>query len=81
MELILLAADVGKRWAAVTTLINLRLSQNAGYFRLRKLLLLKKDSGPSARRQVFVNTLRTGLLNCLNARSRGLTSRHRASCI
>ena len=27
-----------------------------------------------------VNTLRTGLLNCLNARSRGLTFRHRASC-
>jgi hypothetical protein len=30
--------------------------------------------------QLF-NTLRTGLLNCLNARSRGLTFRHRASCI
>jgi hypothetical protein len=28
-----------------------------------------------------VNTLRTGLLNCLNARSRGLTFKHRASCI
>ena len=28
-----------------------------------------------------LNTLRTGLLNCLNARSRGLTFRHRASCI
>ena len=28
-----------------------------------------------------VNTLRTGLLICLNARSRGLTFRHRASCI
>ena len=28
-----------------------------------------------------VNTLRTGLSNCLNARSRGLTFRHRASCI
>ena len=27
------------------------------------------------------STLRTGLLNCLNARSRGLTFRHRASCI
>jgi len=27
-----------------------------------------------------INTLRTGLLNCLNARSRGLTFRHRASC-
>ena len=26
-------------------------------------------------------TMRTGLLNCLNARSRGLTFRHRASCI
>ena len=25
-------------------------------------------------------TLKTGLLNCLNARSRGLTLRHRASC-
>ena len=28
-----------------------------------------------------LNILRTGLLNCLNARSRGLTFRHRASCI
>ena len=28
-----------------------------------------------------INTSRTGLLNCLNARSRGLTFRHRASCI
>ena len=28
-----------------------------------------------------VNTFRTGLLNCLNARSQGLTFRHRASCI
>ena len=30
---------------------------------------------------VRFNTLRTGLLNCLNARSRGLTFRHRASCV
>jgi hypothetical protein len=29
----------------------------------------------------FLNTLRTGLLNCLNARSLGLTFRHRAFCI
>ena len=29
----------------------------------------------------WLNTLRTGLLNCLNARSRGLTFRHRASCV
>ena len=28
-----------------------------------------------------INTLRTGLLNSLNARSWGLTFRHRASCI
>ena len=28
-----------------------------------------------------INTLKTGLLNCLNARSRGLTFRHRASSI
>ena len=30
---------------------------------------------------LYINTLRTGLLNCLNARSRDLTFRHRASCI
>ena len=30
---------------------------------------------------VDINTVRTGPLNCLNARSRGLTFRHRASCI
>ena len=29
----------------------------------------------------LLNILRTGLLNCLNARSRGLNFRHRASCI
>ena len=28
-----------------------------------------------------INTLRTGLFNCLNARSRGLNFRYRASCI
>jgi len=33
------------------------------------------------RKQYHINTLRTGLLNCLNARSRGLTFSHRASCI
>jgi len=43
--------------------------------------------GVASRRQIScvcglsVNTLRTGLLNCLNARSRGLNFRHRASCI
>ena len=31
--------------------------------------------------RIQLNTLRTGLLNCLNARSRGLTFRHRAFCI
>ena len=36
---------------------------------------------PQVRDACFINTLRTGLLNCLNARSRGLTFRHRASCI
>ena len=30
---------------------------------------------------LYLNTLRTGLLNCLNERSRGLTFRYRASCI
>ena len=32
-------------------------------------------------RSFLLNTLRTGFLNCLNARSRGLTFRHLASCI
>ena len=30
---------------------------------------------------LYFNTLRTGLLNCLNARSRGLNFRNRAFCI
>jgi len=30
---------------------------------------------------LLLNTLRTGILNCLNARSRGLNFRHRASSI
>ena len=39
--------------------------------------------GGRRRKQVLddINTLRTGLLNCLNACSRGLNFRHRASCI
>ena len=39
---------------------------------------------PGRRRRKILddlNTLRTGLLNRLNARSRGLNFRHRASCI
>ena len=40
----------------------------------------KTRSGRNNFRRDF-NTWRTGLLNCLNARSRGLTFRHRASCI
>ena len=32
-------------------------------------------------RSLSFNTLRTGLLNCLNARSRSLTFKQRASCI
>ena len=36
------------------------------------------DSPPPS---VAINTLRMGLLNCLNARSRGLIFRQRASCI
>ena len=38
-------------------------------------------SSSSLSTNLRVNTLRTGLLNCLNARSRGLTFRHRASCV
>ena len=34
-----------------------------------------------SRYTALLNTLRAGLLNCLNARSQGLTFRHRASCI
>ena len=62
--------------------------------KIRKKKLLKPDKNSrfisrfdaklfkqSASNDVFVNTLRTGLLNCLNARPRGLTFRHRASCI
>ena len=32
-------------------------------------------------RSFLLNTLRTGILNCLKARSRGLNFKHRASCI
>ena len=48
-------------------------------------LLLSGDLGlgkTAVRHVKFnINTWRTGLLNCLNARSRGLTFRYRASCI
>ena len=42
-------------------------------------ILLPKHAGITNLKHAL-NTLRTGLLNCLNARSRGLTFRHRASC-
>ena len=38
-------------------------------------------TGTSDLDHYMINTLRTGLLNCLNARSQGLTFRHCASCI
>jgi len=44
-----------------------------------KRLAVEDGYTPSSETQV--NTLRTELLNCLNASSRGLTFRHRASCI
>ena len=53
----------------------------------RKVLVSTPFSGHTAEKSEsvvaiqYINTLRTGLLNCLNARSRGLTFRHRASCI
>ena len=45
------------------------------WFYLSGVISLKTIEG------IIFNTLRTGLLNCLNARSRGLTFRHCASCI
>jgi len=62
VDRILLAQDRGQSRAAVNTLINLRFSQNEGYFRLRKLLLLKEDSGPSVRRQVLVNYIQAAVV-------------------
>ena len=44
-------------------------------------LLLVKKQCTNTRIVPNFNILRTGLLNCLNARSRGLNFRHRASCI
>ena len=46
--------------------------------------MVKEVGGGDARQAVSckaLTTLRTGPLNCLNARSRRLTFRHRASCI
>ena len=42
---------------------------------------LDTQDGTTLRTPQLFNTLGTGLLNCLNARCRGLTFRHRASCI
>ena len=48
----------------------------AGIAVICRVMILREN-----KRTNVLNTLRTGLLNCLNARSRGLTFRHRASCI
>ena len=46
------------------------------------MIVLLKNVKPTYLVSVLAfNTLRMGLLNCLNARSRGLTCRHRASCV
>ena len=55
------------------------LSQNVG--KIATLRCVLSQNSAVLKSGVGVNTLRTGLLNCLNARSRGLTFRHRASCI
>ena len=53
-----------------------------GYRKIRTIHLLRLWYFMAWSRVIFTfNTLRTGLLNCLNARSRGLTFRHCASCI
>ena len=74
----------------VSVVIRLRdEGDHAGHYCLvARLLELWKISKVVAERcehqglvQQTVNTLRTGLLNCLNASSWGLTFRHRASCI
>ena len=54
------------------------------YLMLLETIILSPEYpfvGNYRRNNFHINTLRTGLLNCLNARSRGLTFRHRASCI
>ena len=45
------------------------------------LLVSQENMSVFGWHEMYLNTLRTGLLNCLNARSRGLNFRHRASCI
>ena len=48
---------------------------------LSPALWLQTESFERQTKFTAFNSLRTGLLNCLNARSRGLNFRHRASCI
>ena len=43
--------------------------------------LYSQESDWDVKLTSHLNKLRTRILNCLNARSRGLTFRHRASCI
>ena len=54
---------------------------NRFYFLLLKNTRDKTERLLIVKFLVTLNTLRTGLLNCLNARSRSLNFRHRASCI
>ena len=58
----------------------LRSSKVEGYFRhVDEILIGYKEKHTDI--EEILNVSRTGLLNCLNALSRGLTFRHRASCI
>ena len=62
-----------EHWYLLKNLSHRRFAFRKSYFGLFVVFVVAKVA--------HINTLRTGLLNYLNARSRGLTFRHRASCI
>ena len=78
-------------FSPVTCLFSLVLLSNQRYsaalsvlcvmFQVQLSCVVTIEYFPGTASKFLFYTLRTGLLNCLNARSRGLTFRHRASCI
>ena len=65
----------------VFTLLHCYLDDVVAHLKVMKIKQWMEKMKKREQWRMVVNTLRTGLLNCLNARSRGLNFRHRASSI
>ena len=67
-----------RQWSSVRKKHRIVIRRDHAYRKIKKNMKMR---WLHRKKSLRLKTLRTGLLNCLNARSRGLTFRHRAYCI